>query len=165
MCAALDQYEGYTYTFKSLELFTELKNTVDSIRKKDGGFTENEAISMDVIISGSMSPTMFDDDWTHDEFRNVWGVQFDHKTLKKRLGRKLHFTEGDLSALVDDTKWSNSGNWWDDEAIELFRGFYKLPSPAVYVDHTGRKISFTNLDGETEYDFLFGINPKSNLIL
>ena len=156
---------SYSYTFKSLELFRELKSTVDSIRKKEGGYSEHEAMTLDVIIAGSMSPTIFDktndNSWTQNEFRTVWGVQFDHETMLKRLTRKQNFVMGDLGGLVDDTKWHNSGNWWNDDAIKLFRSFYELPSPAVYLDHTGRKVSFTNFDGDREYDFLYGINPKS----
>ena len=99
---------------------------------------------------------------TYNDFRNDWGgIGFDHGTLKKRFERKLAFGSGDLGALVDTSKWENSGNAWDAEAIDLFRSFYVIPSPAVYLDSTGRKVHFTNFDGEKEYDFLYGINPKS----
>ena len=96
-------------------------------------------------------------------FRDAWGVEFDHVTLKKRINRKIQFEAGDMGALVDHTKWEGSGNAWDDEAINLFRDFYALPSPAVYLDHTGRKVDFKNFDGKDEYGFLYGINTKSNL--
>ena len=97
-------------------------------------------------------------------FRDEWGVQFDHDTLLSRLERKRSFMDGDLDALIDHEKWKGSGNSWDDDAINLFRDFYRLPSPAVYVDNTGRKVNFTDFEGKKEYDFLFGINMKSTLI-
>ena len=77
-----------------------------------------------------------------------------------RLERKSHFDGGDIGALIDDIKWKNSGHWWNDDAIELFRSFYSLSSPTVYLDHTGRKISYINFDGKREYDFVYGINPQ-----
>lgn len=159
----MDQTSSYNNTFESLKLFDELKSTVDSLKSKKGGLSEREAKSLDVIISGSMSPKIFES-MTYNDFRGVWNVQFDYKTLKKRLARKINFLEGELGALIDDQKWHNSGNWWDDDAIELFRDFYRIPSPAVYLDHTGRKVSFTNFEGKKEYDFLYGLNPKSTKI-
>ena len=126
-----------------------------------GERTETEAISLDVLVSGSMSPDTFVNN-TYNEFRNDWGgIAFDHCTLKKRLDRKLEFEAGDMGALVDTSKWETSGNAWDDNAIALFRKFYQLPSPAVYLDNTGRKVHYTNFDGEKEYNFLYGLNPKS----
>ena len=101
------------------------------------------------------------DDMTIRWFRDHFGIEFDFNTLKRRLDRKMKFDQGDLGALIDDSKWDDSGNWWSDDAIHLFRKFYQIPSPAVYIDHTGRKIHFTNFDGEDEYDFLYGLNPKS----
>ena len=102
---------------------------------------------------------------TYNDFRNDWGgISFDHGTLKKRFQRKIEFEEGDLGALVDTTKWETSGNAWDDDAIDLFRSFYVLPSPAVYLDNTGRKVHYTNFEGEKEYDFLYGLNPKSTSV-
>ena len=107
-----------------------------------------------------MSPQTFVNN-TYNNFRGDWGVEFDFTTLRKRFDRKMEVLEGDLGALVDTSKWETSGNVWDDESISLFRNFYQLPSPAVYLDHTGRKVNFTNFDGEKEYDFLYGLNPKS----
>ena len=138
----------------------ELKDTVHKISSKRRGFSEPESITLDVIIGGSMSPTTFIDA-TYDDFRNDWGVQFDYGTLQRRMRRKQLVLEGDLGGLVDMNKWDDSGNKWNTEAIKLFRSFYVLPSPAIYLDHTGRKVNFTNFDGEPEYDFLYGINPKS----
>jgi len=109
-----------------------------------------------------MSPQTFEHG-SYNDFRKDWGVEFDHNTLKKRLERKGKFLEGDHDALIDDSKWENSGNKWNDEAIDLFRSFYKLPSPAVYLDTTGRKIPFNDFDGKKEYDLLYGITPKSKL--
>ena len=160
----MDQVSTYNKTFESLKLFDELKSTVDTLRAKEGGSSEHEAITMDVIISGSMSPKMFES-MTHNDFRGLWGVQFDYKTTMKRLNTKIHFTEGELGALIDDSKWHNSGNWWHDEAIELFRSFYRLPSPAVYLDSTGRKVNFKNFEGKKEYDFLYGIHPKGMIFV
>ena len=108
-----------------------------------------------------MSPDTFVNN-TYNDFRNDWGeISFAHGTLKKRFERKMAFESGDLGALVDTSKWENSGHAWDKEAIDLFREFYVIPSPAVYLDSTGRKVHFTNFEGEKEYDFLYGINPKS----
>ena len=78
------------------------------------------------------------------------------------MGLKDDFLEGDLGALVMDSKWDASGNKWDEDDISLFRSFYQLPSPAVYLDHTGRKVHFKDFDGVKQYDFLYGVNPKSN---
>ena len=117
---------------------------------------------MDVLVGGSLSPDIFDTT-TYIDFRNDWGgIQFDYETLNKRLERKVQFENGNLGALVDFNKWEDSGNAWSEDAISLFRDFYTLPSPAVYLDNTGRKVNFTNFEGEKEYDFLYGINPKSN---
>ena len=107
-----------------------------------------------------MSSSTFENQ-TYDNFRDTWGVQFDFVTLKNRLERKLQFEAGDLGALVDESKWENSGHAWDDDAIELFRSFYELPSPAIYLDTLGRKVSFTNFDDKKDYDFLYGINCQS----
>ena len=62
---------------------------------------------------------------------------------------------------MDNSKWEGSGNKWNSEAIDLFRSFYKLPSPAIYLDATGRKVNFKNFNGEEEYDFLYGITSQS----
>ena len=116
-------------------------------------------------MAGSLSPDTFDTT-TYNDFRNDWGgIQFDYDTLNKRLERKIEFENGNIGALVDFEKWEDSGNSWDEDAIALFRNFYVLPSPAVYLDHTGRKVNFTNFEGEKEYDFLYGINPKSNFTI
>ena len=122
-------------------------------------------MSIDVLVAGSLSPDTFDT-ITYNDFRNDWGgIQFDYDTLNKRLERKIEFENGNLGALVDFEKWEDSGNSWDEDAIALFRNFYVLPSPAVYLDHTGRKVNFKNFEGEEEYDFLYGINPKSNFTI
>lgn len=147
---------------ESLTLFEELKSTVHKISSKQGGKTNNESITLDILISGSMSPTTFETQ-TYDDFRHTWGVQFDFNTLKRRLERKLEFEGGDLGALVDESKWENSGHAWDDDAIDLFRSFYELPSPAIYLDTLGRKVNFTNFDDQKDYDFLYGINCQSNV--
>ena len=91
----MDQTSSYNNTFESLKLFDELKSTVDSLKSKKGGLSEREAKSLDVIISGSMSPKMFDS-MTHNDFRGLWNVRFDHKTIMKRLNRKIIFLEGIL---------------------------------------------------------------------
>ena len=145
-------------------MFENLKNTIDNIRGKVGGLSENETITLDVIIAGSMDPETTGD-FSLRDFRDLWGVQFDGETLKKRSERKQKFLDGDLGALVDESKWDGSGNWWDDDAIDLFRSFYRLPSPAVYVDCSGRKVHFKNFKGEPEYDFLCGLTVKSMSIL
>ena len=160
MCGALDHNTDFSRTYGGLTKWEEIKSTVKQISSKPGGKTEVEAISLDVLVSGSMSSDTFVNN-TYNEFRHDWGIAFDHCTLKKRLDRKLEFEAGDLGALVDTSKWETSGNAWDEEAIDLFRKFYQLPSPAVYLDHTGRKVHFTNFDGEKEYDFMYGLNPKS----
>ena len=109
--------------------------------------------------------------WYFSKYHLQWlpewlgGIQFDYSTLQKRLQRKIDFEEGDLGALVDTSKWETSGHAWDDEAIDLFRSFYVLPSPAVYLDTTGRKVSYTNFDGDEEYDFLYGLNPQSTIFM
>ena len=156
----MDQSSSFSRTYESLTLNDEIKNTVCKLGSKVGGLTESEAITMDVLISSSMTETTLDD-MTIRGFRDHFGIEFDFNTLKRRLDRKMKFDQGDLGALIDDSKWDDSGNWWSDEAIGLFRKFYQLPSPAVYIDHTGRKIHFTNFDGEDEYDFMYGLNPKS----
>ena len=108
-----------------------------------------------------MSPDTFTDS-SYKEFGLDWGGRkFDHKTLKRRLDLKTEFLAGDLGALVNNNKWESSGNKWGDDAILLMRKFYELPSPAVYLDNTGRKINFKNFNGDPEYDFLYGLNPKS----
>ena len=152
----------FSRTHSSLTLFHELKQTVSAISCKRGGKTEKESITLDCIISGSMSPTTFDDT-TYREFRQDWGSQFDFETLRRRFDAKVEFDAGNLDALVDFTKWEGSGHNWDDEAIDLFRSFYQLPSPAVYLDHTGRKVNFKDFDGKDQYEFLHGLNPKSNV--
>lgn len=159
----MDQCSDFDRTHGSLLLFNELKNTVNIISSKKGGYTETEAITLDVIVGGSLSPTTFENT-TYNAFREDWGVQFNYNTLQKRLERKKSFLEGNLGGLVDMTKWDGSGNKWDSEAIDLFRSFYKFPSPAIYVDHTGRKVKFTDFNGEEQYELLFGINPKSTYI-
>ena len=133
---------------------------MNKISSKIGGYTENEAKTLDVIITGSMSPHTFENG-SYNDFRNDWGVEFDYNTLQKRMERKKDFLDGNYGALVDDSKWENSGNKWNSEAIDLFRNFYKLPSPAVYLDTSGRKVNFTNFDGKKDYDLLYGITPKS----
>ena len=81
LCGALDQTSStFTRSFRSLIAFTELKSTVNKISSKQGGYTENEVISLDVIVTGSMSPTTFQNG-TYDDFRSDWGVQFDYNTL------------------------------------------------------------------------------------
>ena len=158
----MDQSSSFSRTFESLNLFNNLKAKVDAIRSKKGGYTKNEGITLDVIIAGSMGPETLAD-MTVRGFRAAWGVQFDGATLNKRRERALKFDEGFLGALIDDTKWEGSGKYWDDEAISLFRTFYQLPSPAVYLDTSGRKVNFKNFMGESEYDFLYGLNPKSTV--
>ena len=161
---ATGQSSDFNRSYGSLNLMEELKSTVNIISSKDGGYTETEAITLDVIIAGSMSPTTFDNT-TYRGFRDDWGgIQFDYNTLQKRLNRKQSFLDGNLGGLVDMTKWDGSGNKWDSEAIDLFRSFYKLPSPAVYLDHTGRKVKFNDFNGDEQFEFLYGINPKSIII-
>ena len=110
-----------------------------------------------------MSSTTFENT-SYVDFRDDWGgIQFDYSTLQRRLGLKNDFSNGDLGALVTDSKWDGSGNKWDEDAISLFRSFYKLPSPAVYIDHTGRKVHFYDFDGVKQYDQLYGVNPKSTI--
>ena len=158
----MDQSSNFSRTYGGLTKWEEIKNTAKKISSKRGGKTEMEAISMDVLVGGSLSPDIFDTT-TYNDFRNDWGgIQFDYETLNKRLERKVQFENGNLGALVDFNKWEDSGNAWSEDAISLFRDFYTLPSPAVYLDNTGRKVNFTNFEGEKEYDFLYGINPKSN---
>ena len=79
--------------------YIEKTNTVQIISSKKGGYTEPEAISLDVIIGGSMSPTTFIDT-TYVEFRNDWGGQFDYATLQMRMERKQHVLDGNLGGLV-----------------------------------------------------------------
>ena len=159
----MDQSSDFSRTFGGLTKWEEIKSTVKKISSKRGGKTETEAICLDVLVGGSLSPDTFDNT-SYEDFRNDWGgIQFDYGTLQKRLQRKVDFEAGDLGALVDTSKWETSGNAWDGEAIDLFRMFYQLPSPAVYLDHTGRKVNYTNFEGEKEYDFLYGLNPKSTI--
>jgi len=159
----LDQSSPFSRTYGGLTKWEEIKSTVKKLSSKRGGKSEAEGITLDVLVAGSMSPDIFETG-SYRDFRNDWGeIGFDYNTLNKRLNRKIEFENGDLGALVDFNKWDGSGNYWDEEAITLFRNFYYLPSPAVYLDHTGRKVNFTNFEGEKEYDFLFGINPKSKI--
>ena len=158
----MDQSSNFSRTYGGLTKWEEIKSTAKKISSKRGGKSEAEGITLDIIVAGSMSPDIFETT-SYRDFRNDWGgIAFDYDTLNKRLERKIEFENGDLGALVDFGKWEESGNAWDEDAIDLFRSFYVLPSPAVYLDHTGRKVNFTNFDGEKEYDFLYGINPKSN---
>ena len=161
----MDQSSDFSRTYGGLTKWEEIKSTVQKLSSKRGGKSETRAISLDVLVGGSLSPDTFDNT-SYVDFRNDWGgIQFDYSTFQKRLERKMDFNDGDLGALVDTSKWEGSGHAWDDEAIDLFRSFFVLPSPAVYLDTSGRKVNFTDFDGHEEYDFLFGLNPQSTFFM